>query len=163
MQDNDFLAVEDHFDFLVDGLNDRDLKAYRQCKHTRPETAYKGRNFIVYKIIEGVMHEIDRIIVDDFTANGEHGASCFLISQNTKRSVSVGYAPTRLFDYPVFMWLPLHSKLRWGATETTLHQGSLAFPVVVRTRSRLGLREAGITYCETGLSFGMEFDTTRAA
>lgn len=159
MTDNDFLAVEDHFDRLVEGLNARDLKAYRQCKHTRPEAAYVGRNFLVYTMINGEPQELDRLIVDDFNANGEHGASTIIVSTKTSRTIEVGYTPVRLLDYPAFVFIPLHSRLRWGASEKSLHKGTLAFPVVVRTRSRFNLREEGVTYVETGRSFGEEFDT----
>ncbi len=162
MQDDDFLAVEDHFDCLVDGLNARDLKAYKQCKHNRAETAYIGRNFLVYTMVDALPEVIDRLIVDDFHADGDHGASMVLVSTETKRTVEVGYTPTKLFEYPIFSWLPLHSTLRWGATGRTLHKGSLGFPIVLRTRSRFNLQEEGVIYCETGKQFGEEFDSTCA-
>lgn len=162
MNDNDFLPVEEHFDRLVEGLNARDLTVYRQGKHVRVETAYKNRNFLVYRMIDGKPVELDRIIVNDFSADEERGTSTSLVSMATKRTLTIGYSPVRLLDYPVFMWLPLHGKLRWGATEQTLHQGSLAFPIAIRTRSRFGLRESNVIYCETGQSFGTEFDTVCA-
>ena len=145
MQDTDFLTVEDHFELFIDGLNTHDLKGYRGCKHTRTETAYKGRNFLVYKMVDGKPVELDRIVVNDFSACDEYGASTSLVSLTTKQTLTVGYAPMRVFDYPLFVWIPLHSKLRWATTQQAMHKGSLGFPLNVRTRSRFGLRETHVT------------------
>ncbi|MGK2884400.1 MAG: hypothetical protein ACSLE8_06425 [Rhodococcus sp. (in: high G+C Gram-positive bacteria)] len=159
MQEADFLAVEDHFDRLVDTLPARDIKVYQQCKNTRIETAFKDRHFIVYRVKDGVLEELDRVFVNDFNANEEHGASTQIVSKTTKRTVNVGYAPVRLFDYPIFMFLPLHTKIRWGASAKTLHKGSLAFPIAIRVKSRLSPREPNVIHIETGPSFGQEFGT----
>ena len=162
MQEADFLNVRDHFNLLVDSLDTRDKHAFLACKHTREEIAYTNRNFIVYKMDKGLPVETDRIVVNRFHTDHVFGATAEIVSSATKRTLTLGYSPVRLFDYPVFIWLPLHIKLRWGASESMLHRGSLAFPVVIRTQSRLSLRETGITYCETGRSFGMEFNTATA-
>lgn len=158
MQDSDFLSVESHFDRLVDTLNARDLKVYQQCRHVRIETAFKDRHFIVYRMKNGQPEELDRVFINDFNATDAVGASTEIVSAVTKRTLTVGYVPIRLFDHPIFLFIPLHTKVRWAASERTLHKGSLAFPLGIRTRSRRDLREPNIVYFETGPSWAKEFD-----
>lgn len=152
------MDVEDHFDRLVDDLPQIDKDIFNACKHNRVETAYKKRHFIVYEMSGGHPHELDRITVNDFHADHTHGITTEVASRNLDEKLIVSYTPQRLFHFPMFVWVPLHAKVRWGATADDIHHGSLGFPLVLRTQSRLGLREDGVTYCETGVSYGKEFD-----
>jgi hypothetical protein len=102
---------------------------------------------------------LDRIIINDFVCNETDGASAELTSTATQRSMEIGYEPQMLFGHPVLIWIPLHTKVRWSAPPSNPHKGSLGFPLTLRTMSRHHLRERGIVYCETGPSFGAEFDS----
>jgi hypothetical protein len=158
MQANDFMAVEAHFERLVAQLPAAQQKAYNACKHLRIETAFETRHFITYEMVDGSPVELDRIVVEDFQADHRHGVTTRIASRKTGEAIVVGYTPTQVFEHPIFVWVPLHARLRWGATSGNLHKGSLGFPLAIRTQSRLGLRERGVTYMETGPAFGMEFD-----
>jgi len=160
MQAHDFMDVETHFSRLLAGLPTQQQKAFATFKHTRVETAFRKRHFIIYQMDGGHPHEFDRVVVVDFHADDEHGITTMLELQSTGDTLLVGYAPIQLFTFPIFVWLPLHSKLRWGAPAEAVNEGSLGFPMCIRTESRLGLRENGICYCETGVSYGKEFDST---
>lgn len=158
MQD-DFMSVTDHYDRLVNSLDPATRMVYDSTKHARVETGYRGRNFIIYSMIGRTPHVLDRIIVNDFNCDDEHGATAELLSVQTGKTLIVGYAPMQILRHPVFVCIPLHAKIRWsGDGKSDVNSGSLAFPLLVRTQSRLHLREKGVTYFETGPTFGQEFD-----
>lgn len=161
MHDSDFMPVEDHFARLVAGMNPEDFSLYSRAQHVRVETGFAGRQFIVYQMEGRQPKELDRIVVNDFTCTDLHGSTAEISSLNTGETLVLGYVPAKLFDYPVFACLPLHGKVRWSAFEEAIDNGSLGFPIVIRTMSRLHLRERGVTYVETGVSFGKEFDIVR--
>lgn len=162
MQATDFMDVEHHFSRLVETLSTQDLKTYNASKHVRVETGFRKRNFVVYEMRNGKNHCLDNIFIRDFNADDKDGTTTELVLGGTKQTIIVGYTPVKVFDYPVFVWLPLHGKLRWGATEGKIDEGSLGFPLCIRTKSRHNLREAGVIYFETGVSYGREFDSTFA-
>ena len=161
MHDSDFMLVEDHFARLVAGMEAEDFSLYSRAQHVRVETGFTGRQFIVYQMEGRQPKELDRLLVNDFTCNDLDGSSAEISSLSTGKTLVLGYTPIRLFDYPAFACLPLHGKIRWSAYEADIEGGSLGFPIVIRTMSRLHLRERGVTYVETGVSFGKEFDIVR--
>jgi hypothetical protein len=153
-----FMAVEDHFSRLLEAVSPEVQKLYDDCRHVRSEVAFAGRNFVVYEMVGREPEVIDRIFVNDFSCNEADGTTCEITSKVLQSTVVIGYEPQKLFDYPVLVWLPLHAKLRWSAAPSTVHKGSLGFPLTVRTMSRLHLRERGVVYFETGTAFGQEFN-----
>ena len=155
------MLVEDHFARLVAGMDPEDFSLYNRAQHVRVETGFAGRQFIVYQMEGRQPKELDRIVVNDFTCTDTDGSTAELSSLKTSRTMVLGYTPAKLFDYPAFACLPLHGKIRWSAPESDIEGGSLGFPIVIRTMSRLHLRERGVTYVETGVSFGKEFDIVR--
>lgn len=158
MADADFLPVQEHYDALVSRLDPSTLASYNATRHARTETAFDGRQFIIYRMGGNEPRELTRVLVEDLEIS-DAGLTSKLSCMRTQRELIVGYSPVQLWGYPVFVCLPLHAKVRFGATEDGVgKRGSLAWPMVIRTRSRRGLREPGITYCETGPSFAEEFD-----
>lgn len=154
----DFLSVEDHFQALVSQLDPSAIARYHELRHTRAETAFEGRQFILYRMGGNEPRELGRILIEDLEI-GHEGLTSKVSCLRTERELIVGYSPVQLWDYPVFVFLPLHAKVRFASTERDVgKRGSLAWPMIIRTRSRRGLREPGITYCETGPSFAEEFD-----
>lgn len=158
MNQADFLPLSDHFARLVTLLEPPDFRDYNRLKHTRQETGYRGRTFYVYEIRDRVPNILDHITVQDFSCTDDSGASTELRNSHGETLI-VGYAPIRLFDYPIFVSVALHNKVRWSTTDDNIMGGSLAFDLVIRTASRLHLRERGVTYCETGVSYAKEFGT----
>jgi len=153
----DFMGAEEHFGVLVGQLHPESRALYDTSYHLRIETAYKGRNFILYEVEDGLPKVLDRVIVRDFECNEKDGASTQVTLQSTDEERIIGYGPEQVFDFPVFMWLPLTSRVRWGAPASNPYKGSLGFPLVLKTKSRLSLREPGVVYCETAASFAAEF------
>lgn len=157
MFDEDFMTPEDHYARLVTRLEPETLALYNQTQHGRVETAYRNRNFVVYRMDGRAPREIDRILINDFRCDDERGATTELMSLVTKKIITVGYAPVQVFDHPVFVSIPLSAKVRWSAMPSAPDKGSLAFPLYIRTMSRHHMRERGIVYFETGPVFGKEF------
>jgi hypothetical protein len=158
MQEQDFMHVTDHYAQLVTQLEPKVLAVYNTTKNARVETGYRNRNFIVYKMGGRHPEVLDRILVNDFHCSDEDGASTELMRMSDGEILNVGYAPQQLWDWPIFVCIPLHAKVRWAAKEEAPADGSLAFPLVIRTVSRLHKRERGVVYFETGPEFGKEFD-----
>lgn len=152
-----FLSVEEHFDRLVAGMDKDSIELFRKCKNTRVETAFKGRTFIFYEIANREAAVLETLTVEDFSADETVGASTE-VRRSTGETLVVSYAPVRMWEFPVFMHVPLHTKLRWAVGPRDIVNGSLGFPLCVRTLSRLHLRERGVVYCETGVSFAREFE-----
>lgn len=162
MKDEDFLIVEDHFAALVLTLEPEEMELYNRTRHVRVETGYRDRNFVVYQMRGGKRNVLDHISVLDFRCDDEIGASIEIKSNENQDTLVVGYIPIRLFGFDAFVHLPLHGRLSWSTTPDKVLEGKLGFPVCIRTLSRRGLREEGITYCETGMSYAREFESARA-
>ena len=159
---DDFMSAAQHFEALLCDLSEADFNDYKSMKTLRTETAFIKRNFVIYEMQGRDPVELDRIVVNDFVCNETVGASTELYSQRQGKILEVSYTPVRLFDHPIFVFLPLHGKIKWDARPGDTGRGSLAFPIVIRTQSRLHLRERGVVFMETGPDFGKEFDTDLA-
>ena len=157
MKHEQFLSASEHFNHLACTLQGEERALYNTMKNVRQESAFRNRTFIIYDIRDRELNVIDTVTVMDFCANERVGATTQLRSSRLKTELLVGYMPTRLFDYPVFMHLPLYVKLRWSTTIDNIRGGSLGFDVAIRTASRYHLRERGVTYCETGVTVSEEF------
>lgn len=154
--------VTDHFAQLVTRLDPKVLALYNSTKHVRVETGFRGRQFVVYRMEGRDPKIVDRYTVNDFICNDEEGSTADITSAETGRTITIGYGPVQIPGYAIFLSLPLHAKIRWSAPASNLDAGSLGFPIVIRTMSRLTLRERGVTYMESGTEFGKEFDAFRS-
>ncbi len=163
MNHQDFLPVADHFAHLVATLEPSELEAYNKLRHCRAEACFRNRSFIVYRITDRRPEVLDTLAILDFQCCDARGATTEIRSNNTEETIIVGYTPVRLFDFPIFVHLSLHTKLRWSAGASDIGDGSLAFDLSIRTQSRLHARERGVTYCETGVAYSREFQTNSNA
>lgn len=161
MHDKDFMSPEEHYAALVDMLPAATRAVYAQTLNARIETAFRNRQFVVYEIHRREPRQLDRLTVSDFVCDDADGASCEVRNKEGRTAV-VGYQPTQMFGYPIFFSIPLHAKLRWSAQPGDPLKGSLGFPLLVRTVSRLDPRERGVIHCETGPAYGKEFDSAVA-
>lgn len=162
MTEEDFMVVTDHFAQLVTRLEPKVLALYNSTKHVRVETAFRGRQFVIYRMEGRDPKVIDRVTVLDFICNDEQGSTAEIKSETTGQTLTLGYSPVQVPGHAIFLSLPLHGKIRWSASPSNIDSGSLGFPVVIRTMSRLHLRERGVTYMESGTEFGKEFDAIRS-
>lgn len=154
---SEFLNTIPHFDLLVGKLPAADQRAYNLCRHTRVETAFSGRQFVLYRCERGEPKILDVVTVEDFEVSPSVGATAFMLSEATNSEIEVGYTPVNVGS-GVFIFLPLHAKIRWDIRNPTeLDSGSLGFPLVIKVQSRNHLREPGVTFFETTVSFYKEF------
>lgn len=154
----DFLPVEDHFNTLFSSLPDTLKQSYNSMRNTRAEVGFVGRELVVYRVGSDGPKVLDRARIVSFDADEEVGT--WTVLQARDRNLVVGYEPVQMFDYPIFIWLPLHNKLRWSTNGTIT---SLAFQMVLRTQSRLHLHEKGVVYAETSVAFAKEFGSSVSA
>ena len=152
-----FISPEEHFNLLVQRLEPEELYLYRQTKHVRVEDAFRGRTLYVYEYEDREPQVLDLITVEDFLCNESAGASTELRNR-AGESITVGYEPIQLFGYSVFVHLPLHMRIRWSTVQEKPLDGSLAFPICIRTMSRRHPRERGVQHCETGVAYAKEFE-----
>lgn len=149
---------DEFYRYLADNIDDDAKAALATMKHTRVEAAYRNRKFIVYEMQGRQPVKLGTIAVCDFECNDEEGCSTQLEwLENPGDCITVGYEPIQLWDFPVFVHLPLHQKVRWSARENDTDDRSLSFLMVVRTQSRRHLREKGVIYMEAYRSFQEEF------
>ena len=153
---DEFLSPEEHYEILVNQLPDEARRVYSRTRHGRIETGFVGRSFVLYKVEDGEPAELDTIQVEQFDMDDETGGRFILYSRASGRELDVTHKPTQLWEHPVFMALPLHPKLRVGLKRSGGNP-TLAFPIFIRTLSRLHPREQGVVHCETGAMFSREF------
>jgi hypothetical protein len=157
MTKENFMRAEEHFDVLVNRMKPALRSQYDLTRHVRAVDCFRGRTFQIYEIEDREPVVLDHLSIQDFHCNERVGASTEIRGSNGK-TMTVGYEPVKLFGYPVFVFLPLHLKMRWSTTPSQPENGSLAFQMCIRTQSRLHLRERGVVYMETGVDYAREFD-----
>lgn len=155
------MTPEQHFDRLVELMPKADRAEHDAMKHVRIEDGFQGRTFYLYEMVGREPEVLDQITVEDFVCNERVGAS-IEVRNSAGKILEISYTPVRLFDRPVFMFLPLHGRVRWSTTPSKPLNGSLAFPLGIRTKSRMHLRERGVVHCETGVVFDKEFNKSIA-
>lgn len=161
---NTFLSPEDFFQLLVDGIPEEDQDLYSAMKHTRIETGYRGRKFIVYQMKNRLPEKLATLCVNDFVCDDEYGCSTQIEWLERPGSfITVGYQPVKLWDFPIFCHLPLAEKLRWTAKEHNPNERSLGFLMVLRTKSRLHLQERNVVYMEGARTYQEEFHSKPVA
>lgn len=156
MLSQQFLSDFDHFKLLVERMPPWQRKSYRGLKHARHEGCTRGRAFFVYQHGAQGPDVLDIVTVLHFEADEQAGARCELRSHNTGAILEVGYVPTQLWQFPVFVHLPLHLRLNWDVRPDS-EDPSLSFGLVIRTASRFHLRERAVVYFETRTAFEKEF------
>lgn len=153
---DEFVSPEEHYQLLVNQLPEDVRRVYDRTRHGRIETGFVGRSFVLYKMQDAELVELDTIQVEQFDMDDETGGRFVLYSRATGREMEVTHKPAQLWEHPVFMALPLHPKLRMSLKRGD-PKPSLAFPIFIRTLSRFHLRETGVVHCETGAMFSREF------
>ena len=153
-----FLTPDALYRHLADGIDDDSKAVLSTMKHTRIEAAYRNRKFIVYEMRDRAASKLATVCVLDFLCDDDDGCSTQLEwMERPGEILTVGYEPTQLWDFPIFVHLPVHQKVRWSAREDDVSNCSLSFMMVVRTKSRYHLRERNIIYMEAHRTFHEEF------
>ena len=133
------------------------FRAYHRTLHARVETAAPGAEFVIYRMVGGEPLVLTNIQVIDLSGD-DMGLSSEILDITTGDKMYVDYSPKQLFDYPIFVALPLHCRVHWRSIpEDVGSSGTLTWPLYIRTGSRVHLREVGVIYCEAAADFSREF------
>ena len=152
-----FLMPEDFSAYLADNIDDEDKETLATMRHTRIEPAYRNRKFIVYEMVNRLPEKLATLVVMDFVCDDEDGCSTQIEWMETGEIITVGYSPTKVFDFPIYVHLPVNQKVRWSAKVEDPEDQSLSFLMVVRTQTRRNLRERDAVYMEATKDFQKEF------
>lgn len=158
-----FLMPEDFYKVLADEISDEEKEVLDTMRHTRIEAAYRNRKFIVYQMDNGHPEELATLNIKDFVCDDDFGCSTEIECVETGEIVTIGYHPTQIFDYPIFVHLPVNQKVRWSARDDDPDDRSLSFLMVVRTQTRRHLRERDAIYMETLRAYHGEFHPKEVA
>ena len=159
-----FLPPDELYKYLANNIDDDSKAVLATMKHTRIEAAYRNRKFIVYEMEGSQPLKLGTISVVDFVCDDDDGCSTQLQwLENPGDIIPVGYEPAQLWDFPIFVHLPVHQKVRWSAREDNVDDCSLSFLLVVRTQSRYHLRERGVVYLEPYRTYQEEFFSKESA
>jgi hypothetical protein len=158
-----FIHPTEHFNHLVEQMEDDEYDLFHELKATHVQTGYRGRNFVVYQIDEGGLPVIlDKWEMLDFEATDDSGASTEIRSHRTGDTLIVGHDPIRIPGLDVFVWMPLHGRHTWDVipdNEGRPGEYSLGFNFCIKVRSRRHPLESGVHHCETGKFFFETFPT----
>lgn len=155
---------DEFYKHLADSIDEESKAGLANMKHTRIEAAYRNRKFIIYEMQGRQPVKLATVSVLDFVCDDDEGCSTQLEwMENPGDLITVGYEPVQLWDFPIFVHLPVHQKVRWSAREDDVNDCSLSFLMVIRTQTRRHLRERDAIYMETYRSYQEEFFSKDAA
>jgi len=158
-----FLSPEEFYSKLITDRPVKEAALYGSMRHTRIEPGYKNRKFIVYKMNGKHAEKLATLAILDFVCDDEEGSTMQLQwMEHPDKVLLVGYYPTQVFDFPLFIHLPVNNKLRWSARTGKSKEPSLSFLMVIRSQSRQSLRDKNTIYMEANKSFQKEFFLTQA-
>ena len=163
MTSSSFLNAEEFFEVLVKDMPPESAAAYEKIRHTRIEPAYPGKRFVMYEMDGDLPKILGYARVEDFICNHEDGGSTVMVWEATGEEVEIGYVPVQLFGFNVFAHLPLDIKLRWATRRGRTLKPVLSFLMVLRTCSRLSLRDHNAVYLESMKTFVREFGSDALA
>ena len=163
MTSNSFLSAEEFFEVLIKDMPTESAEAYDKIRHTRIEPAYPKKRFVMYEVVDDTPQILGYVRVKDFVCNDEEGGSTVLVWEATGEEVEVGFIPTQLFGFNVFAHLPLDLKVRWSTRRGRAFNPVLSFLMVLRTCTRLSLREPNTVYIESMKTFVREFGSNALA
>lgn len=156
-----YLGDDENLADLVSRIPGSDREQYQSFGHLRVEAVFENRLFIVYKPTgltrEGLHRQPDvltTVRVSDLWCESKEGACVGLEDLRTGATLRVGYIPTKLFGYNVFVSVPPIMRVRWdGRRAGGEVRRSLAFGLLIKAKNRADFYSAGNTYCETPNSF----------
>lgn len=156
-----FLGDTESLKDLESRMMSPDREIYQSFRHMRVESAFLGRIYIIYKptgLGEDNLHRdpdvLGQVKVTSFRCEGKYGCEIEFEDTATGEVMRVGHVPKRLFDYDVFIAVPPLARLRWdGRYYEGSVRRSLAFGILIKTRTRSDYYSAGATMAETPKGF----------
>ena len=123
--------------------DDRQLYSSFGCIFT--EAAFFNRRFIVIKTMGrngGVPKQpqiLGSVRVLGYECDHERGTFVTLMEESSSRSLRIGYVPTRLFRFPIFVSVPVFQGVKWEAKEHKdgSYQRNLVFGLCFKQQSNI--------------------------
>ena len=145
---------------MLGRLKKEDQELFHFLGHGRVETCFVDRVFLIYHMVNEKPVVIDRVIVTGFSTDTQRGAHMGIKSVLSGNTIGIGYGPVKLWDYPIFLSIPMYHKVGWAVAESDADslRGSLSWQVYILTEDRMHMRQPRVTYMETGPEFGREFN-----
>lgn len=152
---NGFLNDDENIADLVSQMDAGDRQLYAGLSHTRYETAFDGRYFVLFKVRDGRPAVLTKIRVFGMYADATQGAYTTLEDITTGQTMTVGHIPSRLFDYDAVVYIPHALRVRWDARGEVggKLRRRMSFTLAVQTKDRVDRRSEGVTYVETPNAF----------
>ena len=154
-----YLNDKETFERLISRMPEEQRKEYEALSFHRVETAFTNRRFIVYKMDRNDPVQLMTLKVNDFACDDTEGCTTELEIVGTGETFVVGHMPTKVPGQPIFLSIPVKPNLIYAIPEENHPEvsHSLAFPLLVRTKSRRSMRERGVVHMETNVLFNQEF------
>lgn len=114
------LTPREMFDRMVARMPEEDAEVLRSFHYAFTEAAFIGRTLLVVQTkgrrgrIPRPAITLGKIIVEEFHTDPDRGASALLRDKESDRLLRVGHVPVRLFDYAVFVAVPIIQTLEYG-------------------------------------------------
>ena len=122
MSNTPFITKEQHFQTILDRLEPMKRALWEGMRHIRPEVMFRGRRLRVYRMEGDEPLILDDLVIEDFHCDDEDGASTTILRPSTGERLIVGYEPQLLWDYPIFVFLPLAVRARWVPRDGNLSE-----------------------------------------
>lgn len=131
---------------LVAHMPQDDQKLYQSFGYVFTEAAFYNRRFVVVKLAgkstsgkpkPPVVLGAARVV--GFSATHLAGCKMTLQDEESERLLQVGHTPTRLFNFPVFVSVPIYQGVKWEAKEMSdgSYRRALVFGTCFKQQSAL--------------------------
>ena len=154
-----YLSDKETFERLISRMPETLRAEYDTLGFHRVETAFTNRRFVVYKMDRNTPVQLMTLKVNDFVCDDEIGCTAELEIIGTGETFVVGHTPVKVPGQPVFVSIPVKPNLIFSIPEVDHPEvsHSLAFPLLIRTKSRRSIRERNVIHMETNVIFNQEF------
>lgn len=144
-------------DLVLSYLPIEHARLYRMFHHVRVEVLRAGDQLVAYEMAGRSPQIRDIIEIDSLEIDPKSGLIVHAGSNKTDEAVEISVLPQLLLGLRVFVFLPLNPGLRFEPSPSDIHQGELCFPLVIRTASRMSMREQGVLHLEKRKDFEETF------
>lgn len=161
-----FVSQEDNVADLISRIEESDAEEYSKLGHVFTEAAFVNRRFLLVEF-QGKMRDGSvkapviqgAVRVFGFGADHANGSSVEVKDEATGSVLYVQYVPTKLFDYPVFVSIPVYHQLKWEAVELAdgSYMRNLVFGLCFKQQSHPRFQNKGNVAVMTPNEFKLMF------
>ena len=153
---------------LIARIDQSERPLYDGLGHIFSEAAFINRRFLVVTT-QGATSEGPRqpkyescVVVTNFICTPRNGSVITLSDSATGRSMQAGHVPVRLFNYPVYVSVPIYQGVRWEAREQPdgSYRRTLVFGICFKQRSSLKFYNRGNVAVVTPNEYRRHFGDT---